>query len=131
MTTKVYTIPTKPVAWQRPGRSEGRFYDTQTHLKNSLGFYLEQQHGDLPPFKGPIEIDMKFYFPIPKTVRKRPNTIDMWHITVPDADNLLKLLYDTLQRSEIIINDKIVCKGSFSKQYDKVERTVITITELT
>ena len=123
----------KPIAWTRAGTNwkEKRFYDTQIHAKNAVGFYLEQQHGKHRQFhKGPIRMDVGFYFPIPKSIPKRPTTDEMWMYTVPDQSNLLKFIEDTLVRVGVLKDDRYICATSMFKKYAKNMRIDIIITEL-
>jgi len=128
-----YTIPLKPIAWSRAGTNwaERKFYDTQIHAKNAMGFYFEQQHGSNRQFhKGPIRCDMYFYFPIPKSIGKRPKDSEMWMTTVPDRSNLEKFIEDTLVKVGILKDDRYICAGEIEKRYDKTMRIEVILTEL-
>jgi Holliday junction resolvase RusA-like endonuclease len=122
-----YNIPLKPIPWKRPGLNHNRFYNTQTHEVIAYRLYLEQQHGSQLPFSKAIHMDIKFYFPIPKSLRKRNES--GFHKTVPDIDNLAKLVLDSC-KPVIYHDDKIVSKLTLSKIYDTTTRLEITITEL-
>ena len=136
MTNKLcmtYTIPLKPIAWSRAGTNwkERKFYDTQIHSKNAMGFYFEQQHGNNRQFhKGPIKMDIGFYFPIPKSIPKRPKDDEMWMTTVPDQSNCLKFIEDTLVRVGILKDDRYICHSTIFKKYSKTMRIEVTLTEL-
>jgi Holliday junction resolvase RusA-like endonuclease len=131
--TKTYIIPVKPVGWKRAGVSfqNQNFYDSQLLMKNSIGFFIEQQHGDDRPFHhGPIRADREYWFPMPKSLNKRPKWSQPWMITVPDIDNLDAFVYDTLVKQGILPDDRYICSGSESKKYAKEPKIIITLTEL-
>ena len=129
---KVYTIQVSPIAWQRAGvntkYSEPKFYDKQTHDKIAYGLYLQQQHGTTPPFKGPLQVDIEFYLPIPKIKARRGSHI-IFHDKKPDIDNLLKFLFDSCNKI-IFTDDALISKLSVVKLYDKNPRTQLTIKDL-
>jgi len=69
-----------------------------------------------------------FYMAICKTRRERVEY--QYCATVPDIDNLQKLLLDSLVKSKIIFDDRYVSSITAKKLYSKKPRTEITITEL-
>lgn len=96
-----------------------------------MGFYFEQQHGSNRQFhKGPIKMDVGFYFPIPKSIPKRPKDDEMWMTTVPDQSNCLKFIEDTLVRVGILKDDRYICHSTIFKKYSKTMRIEVTLTEL-
>lgn len=125
--SKTYTIKLNPIPWQRARLSGNRFFDAQKEDKLSFGLYLNKQHGFDPIFSNPIHMDVTFYMPIPKSIKKRKSSL--YHSTFPDLDNLCKFLMDAI-KDVLVIDDKIICSLSAKKMYDKEPRTEIVITEV-
>jgi Holliday junction resolvase RusA-like endonuclease len=127
MRSKKYCIKMAPMAWQRVVRSTSRFYDTHVKDKVSFGLYLSQQHNEEPLFDKPINLDVTFYMPFPKTLKDKAHSI--YHSTPPYLDCLSKFFLDAL-KDIIIIDSKIICSLSIKKVYDKQPRTEWIITEV-
>jgi crossover junction endodeoxyribonuclease RusA len=88
-----FTIPLKPVAWQRVKRGAyGQSYvPKKTRLfENSVGFYALQASRGFKFPKVPLVLTAKFILERPKT-SKNPHPI-----VRPDLDNYLKALKDGL-----------------------------------
>jgi Holliday junction resolvase RusA-like endonuclease len=131
MRSIIYTIPRKPIAWQRPVtiRYTGAVYDPQVTEKNTIGLYILRDHKNQPMFQGPLHLEATFYLPIPKLNRNRETSI--YHSKRPDCDNFLKLVMDSITKTNIVWkDDNQVAKITAQKLYDKNPRTVLIITEL-
>ena len=126
MRSKSYTIKVKPIAWQRAARNGSRYFDAQAKDKLAHGLYLINQHGDEPLFDKAIYIDIVFYMAIPKTLGNRE--ITLYHTKSPDADNMVKFLFDAI-KGVLITDDRIIYGFRAHKYYDKNPRTELTITE--
>jgi len=130
MRSKEYIINIKPIPWARPGKSPTHFYDKQSAQKLAYGLTISRIHGDEPKFQGPLCVDMIFYMTTPKLIRNRKDT--PWHCTVPDKDNLIKHVFDSISQTGVVWNDdRQVAKGSWQAVYDKNPRVYFKITELT
>jgi Holliday junction resolvase RusA-like endonuclease len=127
--SKEYVVNFAPISWKRSGKNGKRFYDTQAHEKLATGFHLIQQHGQDPKFLNPVEVELVFHMPIPKSVAKRKKTT--WYPSTPDIDNLQKFIFDTITGTGVIWKDDcIICSLNCKKIYDNNPRTYIKITEL-
>jgi Holliday junction resolvase RusA-like endonuclease len=127
--SKEYTINYAPIPWKRAGRNGKRFYDRQIDDKTHTGLHLAQQHGDDPKFLKPVEVELVFHMPIPKSVGKRKKT--SWYSSTPDIDNLQKFIFDAITGTGVIWKDDcIICSLNCKKVYDHNPRTFIKITEL-
>jgi len=120
------TIPITPVAWKRPAQNGKRRYDTQVDLKTQYALYLKRQYKQ-PPLIGPIQLDITFYMPMPKTKLKK--LASQYHYSRPDTDNLEKFLMDCL--TTICFKDDRQVAVTFKRKiYDPNPRTVFTISQL-
>ncbi len=127
--TKEYVINLTPIPWQRAGVKGKIFYDRQMHEKLAFGLYLNKEHGSAPKFVKPVHVEVTFYMPIPKTVKKR--SLMIWHRSAPDIDNLQKFVLDAINGTQSIWeDDRIVSSLVAKKVYDRHPRTHIIITEL-
>lgn len=128
MRTKTYIIPIQPIAWKRAGLNGSLFFDRQKAEKLATGLYLSQAHNNEEPFSGPLSMDVTFYLPAPRD--KKSRTPGIYCYKTPDLDNLIKFLCDSCNDANIWEDDKLVCKITTQKIYDKNPRTVLILTEL-
>lgn len=131
----------KPEAYARERAARGRFYNPKGNKARQLRkycldnmkikdkLYLEKllKNPDNQYF---VNLDMKFYMPIPKGDSKKKKDEKLSGITPPsirpDIDNYLKFVMDALH--EVIYDDdKRVTKISGEKCYGEEPRTEINV----
>ncbi len=119
MKSQVYVVHGNPLALARARCSRGKVYDSQKHNKLLWGLDLSRQFAGTELFKGPLGMDVIFYFPIPTTYStlKKENTKSQWHIFRPDCDNLIKFVSD-VATSICYEDDCIISKITSEKVYD-------------
>lgn len=131
---KIYVIPGNPTPLARARFSfrnnTPRVYDSQKDLKLVTGIHIRNQHGDLPPYQGPLILHATFYFPIPL---KYKNKIYAGHPykSVPDLSNLVKYVEDLCQDVNLFKNDAQITDIIAKKQYDNDTRTEFYFQEIT
>lgn len=97
-------------------------------------------------FGGAICVKVTFYMRVPQNVSKKPSerakdkakqlhskyiSERLWHEKKPDLDNLIKSLFDSISKSEIVwSDDNIVCDLRARKLYSPNPRIEIEIEEL-
>ena len=78
----------------------------------------------------PIEIDVTFYMPIPKSTSKKKRTLmlenKIKHTKTKDVDNLYKHLTDALN-GVVYEDDRQIWKALMKKVYGEVARTEVLI----
>lgn len=123
------TLPGDPIAKARPRFSRKGTYDPQSPQKHAAKFQvLSQVKRDNLPFPKDIaiEIELDFFFSIPKG----QENIFQWgfldHISKPDYDNCEKFMLDVLS-GIIYEDDKQVVQSTTKKHYDENPRTEIYI----
>lgn len=95
------TIHGNPISWKRPGinTKTGHLYDQQANEKDKYRWQISSQITE-KPFTGPLELDIIFYIPIPKSTSKaKYNQMisgKMHHFSKPDIDNLQKFVLDCM-----------------------------------
>ena len=131
MRVKKYVIDLPPVAWKRVERSgrgaNAHFYDGQTQIKTMYGLKLIKAHANEPIWACPVDMEMIFFMPMPKTNRKLGGVPCIGR---SDLDNLCKFLLDTAVDAEVLQDDNIVCSMSAKKLYDKEPRIEFILTEI-
>jgi len=91
------TIPGKPVPWARAGRYGKVTFELAKQKKWKKDFRLLAKVKFVgPPFPGPVELDITFFFKQPKSWPKKKKNRTKYHTTRPDLSNCLKLLEDAL-----------------------------------
>ena len=97
-------------------------------------------------FAGAVRVEVTFYMKAPQSVSKKPSeraknkakqlyskyiSERLWHIKKADVDNLVKSLFDSISKSEIVwSDDNIVCDLRARKLYSPNPRIEIEIEEL-
>ena len=130
-----FTIHGKPQAKGRPRFARmGNFVKTYTP-KDSATYenlvrteFVQVFNG--APLSGPIRLDMKAYFPMPKSMRKADREqarFEQLPLTKkPDIDNLVKSVLDGLN-TVAFEDDKQVYAITCSKWYSLQPRTEVTV----
>jgi Holliday junction resolvase RusA-like endonuclease len=122
-------LPGEPIRRISPTFSKIRTYDSQKHLLHAAKFQtLDQTKRYAVPFVScvPVEVELNFYFAIPKGKENlfHWNLLDM--IDTPDADNLCKFYLDVLKKI-VFEDDRQVFRITAKKEYDENPRTEIYI----
>ena len=97
-------------------------------------------------FDGAVRVEVTFYMKAPQNVSKKPSERSkdkakqlyskyiserLWHVKKPDLDNLIKSLFDSISKSEIVwSDDNIVCDLRARKLYSPNPRIEIKIEEI-
>lgn len=132
---KQLTIDGVPVAKGRPRL--GR-YGTYTPKKTQkYEEYVKacwvSKYGAIQPAEQPLEVNIVFYMPIPKSVNKKRKAEilsgRLKHTKKPDIDNLIKSVLDALNGLAYADDSKII-KVAVEKQYSEKPRTELSIKEV-
>lgn len=129
-------IPGKPLGKQRPRvLKNGITYtpketvDYETLIKEIYATEYRLQR----PKEGPLELKIRAYFPIPKSVSKtKATSMERGHIRPtkkPDVDNIIKIVADALNGIAYRDDSQIV-SCSLEKWYSSIPRVEIEIQEV-
>lgn len=92
-------VPGEPVSWARAGSNGGRRF-TPSKQKNymvAVGMIARRAMRGMKPFDGPVELIVVAVFEWPKSwSTKQRMTAGAWKASKPDADNIGKLISDSL-----------------------------------
>jgi Holliday junction resolvase RusA-like endonuclease len=95
--------------------------------------YGKEAMGICKPFNYPLRVKMWAYFPLPVKVSKKRLAKAVagedWHVTKPDADNILKAASDALN-GIVWQDDKLIAHAEIIKLYDLEPRLVIRVEAL-
>ncbi len=128
-----FIINDTPVALARCRMTgNGKVFDSQKQQKMIIGLSLAAQLGSKPLFTGPLEVDLKFFFPISKSKspKHRLEQRGKPHIFKPDIDNCIKMYLDCASGGVLFKDDAIIATIHSQKIYDDIARVEILITEL-
>lgn len=132
---KQLTIDGVPVAKGRPRL--GR-YGTYTPKKTQeYEKYVKMcwvaKYGSIQPSEQPLEMNIVFYMPIPKSYSKKQRAEilngRLKHTKKPDIDNLIKSVLDALNGLAYADDSKII-KVAAEKQYSEKPKTELSIKEV-
>lgn len=107
--------------------------------------YIKENYGGRY-FDGAVRVKVTFYMRTPQNVSKKPSerakdkakqlyskyiSERLWHVKKADLDNLIKSLFDSISKAEIVwSDDNIVCDLRAIKLYSPNPRIEIEIEEL-
>jgi len=136
-----FTVSGAPVPQQRPrasvrkGSTKVRMYDPKkcVYAKSRVALMAKIAMRGGKPMTGPVSATIVFYMPCPKSAhRKRTPAKREWHTSVPDVDNLSKLILDGCNKI-VFADDGQVAKLRAKKircAQGESARTEVTFTEL-
>ena len=134
MVLKTIVIPGNPIPLKRPRFStrNGKAYNSQNDLMDSLSFLVKQQFDEFKMLTGPVQLNIRFFMGIPKsmTKKKKDSLNSKYHVKKPDLDNNLKLIFDVFTRASIFKDDSQVAVINSQKIYSDEPRTEIDIIRL-
>ncbi len=118
-----------PIPWKAPYVGRRGAYSPLTRIMHDLRHMLRQDYQG-PLLEGPLELDLDFYMPIPKSTSKKKKALmlegALRPITTPDRDNLQKFISDVLQ-GVLYENDSTIVGGYSRKWYGLEPKTVIRL----
>lgn len=120
-----YVIPGNPIQMTRTHHHEKRRQwneDKNNRCKYKMA--LINQHGDRPPFSGPIHLDINFYLEA-----KHDSKVTQPHDTNPRLSRLVDFVEEMGNRL-LFGNSCLIASTSVHKFYDTNPRTELIITEL-
>jgi Holliday junction resolvase RusA-like endonuclease len=128
MTDLVITMPGLPVAWARAGRKGGISFTPkkQRSAMADLKVIAAQAMGDQAPFAGALAVSMRFQYPWPSSWSGKKRERNRWRASRPDADNLVKLIGDSLN-GIVWADDALIARIEVEKLYGASAFTQITV----
>ena len=133
MTVFQFTIDL-PLKAQQQTRwtKSGHVYDPSSKDKEKMQWHI-RPFAPEKPLEGAIELQIAFYFPIPKSVNKMLRQQMLNQVVLPckkpDLDNLAYLVSNAL-KGLVYVDDKQVCVEKIFKFYGAKEKTVIVVKEI-
>lgn len=126
-----YILACDPIPLARARYAHKRVWDSQKETKLLCSMMLQDQHDDQELFKGPLQIDIVFFFKVPPSFseKKKLERYGKPHMVKPDLDNLIKFILD-IANDILYDDDCTVSSITAQKIYDENPRTVLSITEL-
>ena len=147
----MFLIPFEPKPQSRPrdtirGRHATVYEDSKMmKWRKQVTDYIKENY-DGRYFDGAICVKVTFYMRAPQSVSKKPSerakdkakqlyskyiSERLWHVKKADVDNLVKSLFDSISKSEIVwSDDNIVCDLRARKLYSPNPRIEIEIEEI-
>jgi Holliday junction resolvase RusA-like endonuclease len=121
-----YILFGEPIAQNRCQHGRVDWDQQRLHRVNAT-IRLSDLHYNKPLFVGPIKIDMKFYFSMPK--KNSPRLKNTFHTAAPEIGRLIKFIEEVAQG--IIFSDECTIASITSeKKYDYVPRTEFFIEQI-
>ena len=127
-----FMIEGDPVQWARAGRN-GRFSFTpkkQAVHMDVIRLAASRVFKGVP-IEGPIELAVSFIYEWPKSLSEKKRKAPGAHYKTsrPDADNLIKIIADALNKI-MWHDDAQIVQSRFSKQYGLTSATYVSVTPL-
>lgn len=127
-----FTIPGAPFAKQRPRATrQGRVYTPAATVSFERQVGQIALHHFREPIAGPVWLEVAAFFaPAPSwSKRKRVGHLGMPHCQRPDADNLVKAIWDGLNRIAFA-DDAQIAECVVRKRWAEVPQTIVTVAPL-
>ncbi len=125
------TILGEPISYKAPGhRKNGWSYNPREKEKKRVQEFLKTQHDIIPLDTEIYDVQIFFFFSIPKSYSKKrkQNCFNGYEIpTSKDCDNLMKFYFDCGNKI-LWHDDRKICKGTFQKSFHAIPRTEIYCT---
>ena len=125
----LFEIPVAPVPQKQTRFGNGKAYDPSAPDKHQIQWNLRPYAPD-KPLKGPIEVDITFYMPIPKNtsslMRKQMINNVLHHMKRPDVDNLSYLVVNAM-KDIIYEDDSQIVDLNLHKRYGEQPKTVVKV----
>lgn len=130
-----FSIPGVPQSKRKMSISRSGIMFTPKKVKDAEFDFISLARQYLPEkinSEHPVSIRVTFYFPIPTSYPKWKKEImkgECWpHTTVPDCDNILKLVMDSMTKLGFWKDDRYVFAPDASKFYSENPRTDVEVT---
>lgn len=128
----IFEIHSLPKPQKQTRWAYNKAYDPSFNQKEAIRWQL-RPHAPKEPLKGPVSVNLHFYLPVPKTVRKHVKTQMLNGIAMPykrpDLDNLAYLVTNAMI-DLIYIDDAQIVNLNLRKRYAEIPKTVIEVQEL-
>ena len=128
-----FTIPIKPCAWQRAGKSgKTHFTPAKTaKFESAIRLYASQAMADKAILDEPLEVTLCFFHALPKSAKKyEKEGVDkgMFYgkTTKPDIDNLAKAVLDGMN-GVVYRDDALIWRLGVMKVYHKNDEIQINV----
>ena len=132
-----YTIPGKPKGKSRPRFGKGIVYTedkTKDYEQLSKVLYNKAAKSTAFPKGTPVRVDITACFPVPsranKKIRQEMESGARLPLLRPDADNIAKIVLDSLNKTAYL-DDAQVVETHVRKKYSKEPCVIVTVSEIT
>jgi len=129
----LFTLYGRPHPQKQYQISRGKLYNPsygdRLEIRKKI---LEQLEFDFVPLKGPIHLQLFFYFAPPASFSKKKRAALLatpYHVIRPDFDNLAYLITNAV-KTIAIEDDCQVCDATIKKRWGEEDKTIILIKEL-
>jgi Holliday junction resolvase RusA-like endonuclease len=126
-----FTIPAEPVAFARSG-GNGAVRFTPKRQRDFMALVKLAAHKAMdgePPLDGPIELQIRATYRVPSSWSKKRAATARWRTARPDADNIAKLVADSI--NEIVYGDDAqVVSLTVQKVYGPIADVTVTAMQL-
>jgi Holliday junction resolvase RusA-like endonuclease len=126
-----FTIPGDPVAFARSG-GNGKVRFTPKRQRDFAALVKLAAHQAMDgrePLRGPVCLEIEAHYLIPTSWPKRKAASATWRTSKPDADNVAKLISDSINEI-VFVDDAQVAQLAVRKVYGSTSRTLVTIAAL-
>lgn len=135
---RCFTVPGVPVAKGRPrvtirgGRPRAYTPEKTEKYENLVRLAFREEFPDAEPAAGPIILEFRAYFPVPKSFSKKKKQLALQGVlqktTKPDLDNIHKAIQDGLN-GVAFADDSQIFRYVATKNYSETPRVDIKIIE--
>jgi Holliday junction resolvase RusA-like endonuclease len=126
-----FHVPSEPVPFARAGANGKRRFtpSKQAHAMDAIRLHAQRAMAGQQPFEGPVELSVRATYIVPASWSKKRRDAAVWKASKPDADNLGKIVADSLN-SIAYHDDAQITSMTVQKVYGLKAGLTVSISQL-
>jgi Holliday junction resolvase RusA-like endonuclease len=126
-----FSIPGDPVPFARTGAHGARRFTPkkQALAMDAIRLYAQRAMDGQGPLQGPVELSIRATYLVPASWPRKRREAALWKASKPDADNLGKLVADSLN-SIVYLDDAQVASMTVQKMYGPIAGLTVSVASL-
>ena len=129
-----FEIPGEPVGKARPRflRKTGMAYTPKKteSYENRVAAAAQRAMANNEPWQGPVKLECRAVYLCPKSWSAKKRAEAVWKTSKPDADNILKIVKDAMNKI-VFRDDAQVVVATVQKKYGPIAKLTVVVTDLT
>ncbi|MBW2998667.1 RusA family crossover junction endodeoxyribonuclease [Candidatus Woesearchaeota archaeon] len=127
---EIFTVMGKPVAWERAGRVGNFYFDKQRNEKMLFAHVVKTAMKGSSFHSKPVKVVVEYNMPLAPSLSKKQRDMRLLkpHPFTPDLDNLLKFLFDALNKV-LWKDDRLIYEVHARKTWGSEPKLILGVEE--